>query len=392
MVNYDSGSSISFCHGERSQPEAGAAWPSHGFNREIATPFGLAMTHTMKHIFSLTVFLIISSGLGCALNKVNKEPTIRVSISNTRVHEIPLETYVMGVLSKEVPNDWPLETLKAQAVASRTYVLYRKEHPRDNRFDVAADTSDQVFEKKRHYSPSIEQAVHETEGEILEYEGKIFESFFHSCCGGVSETADHVWKTNDVSPLESLHKDPYCSNAPSAHWDYSISRENLGKILHEKNNLEKSSNWSLEVSQRDDQGRVQEISIIPGNNLVLTGKDFRDLLGPANIKSTLFEITSTEDPFVFSGKGSGHGVGLCQWGAKGMGDEGKSYREILEFYYPESQIRSQRKPQKEVEVMESIPPPSELEQDESNKEPIKKGKRRHQNGVEWLIESLPKNP
>ena len=353
----------------------------------------------MKSILSYALVLWIAACLGCATGPSSKGPIIRVFTEKARVHEVPLETYVMGVLSKEVPNDWPLETLKAQAVASRTYVLYRKEHPRDNRFDVTSDTSDQVFEKKRHYPATIKQAVRETEGETLEYEGKSFEAFFHSCCGGMSESADHVWKISDVPPLESIHpvnsihNDPYCNQAPSAHWEYSISRENLAQILHEKNNLKKSSNWSLEISGRDDQGRVVEISISMGdqkNPPTFTGKDFRDLLGPTNIKSTLFEITSTEDPFVFSGRGSGHGVGLCQWGAKGMGDTGKSYREILEFYYPGAQSRTV---QNKAEILpQPMETPEEKMEDQTEEEPVKKGKRSRQNGVEWLIESLPKNP
>ena len=281
---------------------------------------------------------------GCATPNVPAHGApIRVGIQDAgaektafQLHEIPMERYVAGVLEKEVHGGWPLEALKAQAVATRTYALYRKEKPRDTRFDVLSDTSDQVFEKSRGHSPAIVQAVTETEGETLTYRGKVFQTFFHSCCGGMSESADQVWPGVAVPPLQGIHQDPYCSTCPPAHWEYRISREDLQRTLVE-NGYQANGTWEIEITGTDESGRVTEISLLPSKTRIQATK-FRQLIGNTNLKSTLFEISTSNDPIVFSGRGAGHGVGLCQWGAKGMADDGRTYREILEFYYPGAEI------------------------------------------------------
>lgn len=288
-------------------------------------------------LFSISS-IIISLG-GCAGNLPKSGVPVRVvSESGTKVHEIPLERYLVGVLEKEVVGTWPIEALKAQAVASRTYALYRKAHPRGERFDLAADTSDQVFQKKRRHSPAIIEAVRETEGETLQFNGGILQAFFHSCCGGKSERADGVWQGIDASPLLSLHEDPYCAFCPRNSWEVVIPRQELTRLLTENGN-DVGDDWRMEITERDDSGRVREVGFrSSGSNLTIPGARFRETIGYTRLPSTLFEIQDAGDAVVFTGRGSGHGVGLCQWGAKGMAEEGKTYREILEFYYPSAVI------------------------------------------------------
>lgn len=282
------------------------------------------------------IFLIMPLA-GCAGNLPSRGEPIRVaSQRQTKIQEIPLETYLVGVLEKEVVGTWPIEALKAQAVASRTYALYRKQHPRDERFDVTSDTRDQVFQKKRRQSPAVVQAVLETEGETLNFNGGILQAFFHSCCGGMSEQADQVWQGITTPPLLTVHPDPFCSACPRSRWEYPISRKELEDRLRENGHPLKDG-WKIEITKRDDSGRVLEIRF-PDDGISFSGAKFREILGYTKLPSTLFEITDAEDPVVFVGRGSGHGVGLCQWGAKGMADEGKTYREILQFYYPGAEI------------------------------------------------------
>lgn len=282
-----------------------------------------------RTLFLLPLLLILPLLLaaGCASSLPAGGVPIRVAHPKG-VQEFPLERYVVGVLAKEVVSDWPLEALKAQAVASRTYVLYRKAHPRAPEYDVEADTRDQVFENKRRYPKAILAAVRETEGEVLQHEGQAFESFFHSCCGGMSERADQVWPGTGVPPVEEVHQDPYCSACPRDRWEFQISRGELGEILS-------LPFEEVAVTGRNESGRVTEITFQSGKEkIAMDGVALRQKVGDDKIRSTLFEIAGAGDPVVFSGRGSGHGVGLCQWGAKGMADRGKSYHEILEFYYP----------------------------------------------------------
>ncbi len=296
----------------------------------------------MVKLNRLLLCSILPFSLGCASGGPSSGGPVRVAVQKNKIQDVPLERYIMGVLEKEMSPDWPLESLKAQAVASRTYVLYRKAHPRHEKYDVVSNTADQVYEKKGHYHRSVIEAVSATEGQVLKYDGKILEAFFHSACGGMSERADHVWPGVDSPPLLNVHEDPYCSSAPSSHWTYQLSRGDLSNLLNQ-NGYALKDDWQLEVDHRDDMGRVKTISLIEGTKKTsLPATTFRQLIGNSHLKSTLFEIEDSEDPVIFSGRGSGHGVGLCQWGAKGMADSGMSYRDILEFYYPGSELEGPR--------------------------------------------------
>lgn len=236
---------------------------------------------------------------------------------------MPLERYIVGVLDQEVLPDWPLEALKAQAVASRTYALYRKEHPSQPEFDLEATTRDQLFSAKKNYPPPLIKAVEETTGEVLRYAGVILPAFFHSSCGGVSEKASALWPGVTPPPLNTIHEDPFCEASPRAHWIYEIPKE-LG---------------GLQVLERSETGRVETILIEKDHqDEELSGNAFREKLGFDKVRSTLFDIEGEEGKLVLVGRGSGHGVGLCQWGAKEMAEQGRSYREILEFYYPGAEI------------------------------------------------------
>jgi stage II sporulation protein D len=289
----------------------------------------------IRIILSLLTSLLISISSGCGGTVPGKGVPIRVgSQESSKVYELPLERYLIGVLEKEVAGTWPMEALKAQAVASRTYALYRKANPRHERFDLTADTSDQVFQQKRRHSDAVVQAVQETEGETLDFDGEIFQAFFHSCCGGMSERADQVWAGIKTPSLLTTHGDPYCNACPRNHWEYQMPREELTDLLRE-NGYPLREDWKIEIAKRDESGRVSEIRFGEDSDLPLSGTKLREIVGYTKLPSTLFEIKDSEnDRIVFSGKGSGHGVGLCQWGAKGMAEEGKNYREILEFYYP----------------------------------------------------------
>lgn len=304
----------------------------------------------MKRTFWVWLIFGALPVLSCATHQVPAQGGgIRVGqLKNDELHlrEIPLERYVAGVLEKEVHGNWPMEALKAQAVATRTYALYRKVNPRDALFDVLSDTTDQVFESDEGHSPAIVRAVLETEGETLQHGGKIFQAFFHSCCAGRSERADEVWPGAFPEPLLSLHNDPYCAACPPARWEYRI---------------DKGEFESITISERDTSGRVRTVLVSSpsGKSRTMAGIELRRVLGNTFLKSTLFEISPQDDAIVFEGRGAGHGVGLCQWGAKGMAETGKNYREILDFYYPGAEVagpstETPAAPSSEKEIIEEF--------------------------------------
>ncbi len=308
--------------------------------------YGIKMMKSISLLlFSLTFHFSCASVMTYMGHSDTSNPTIKVVLENKKIISIPLEKYVLGVLSKEVPEDWPLEAIKAQAVASRTYAMYRKAHPRDAKYDVSATTADQVFDKKHKYANSFLQALQETKGEVLTYQGQPFEAFFHSACGGASEKASHVWPGTYPPSVESVHEDHFCIAAPHFNWTYTISEETLENILTDKG-YTLPKDWNIGIDKRDEFGRVQTLTIESNaekyrkkkSSQVLNSNTLREMVGYAHIQSTFFDMSDDENGIVFTGKGSGHGVGLCQWGAKGQAEEGKSYREILTFYYPESDL------------------------------------------------------
>lgn len=292
--------------------------------------------------FSCCCVLILLFGCSPALGP---STTVRVAIRSghsVTIKKLPLEKYLMGVLASEIPADWPLEAVKAQAVASRSYALYRKNHPRSEKYDLEASTHDQVFGKKIKNRRLFAQALHETANQVLAENDQILPAFFHSCCGGFSEKGPEVWPEVANQSVSHSRGDPYCENCPRYHWELQLSLSELNDLVSP--NLEnRKPIVSIDIESRNESGRVTSLVLHTKDHKTfhMAAPKFREAIGFTRLLSTLFDIThedSEDSKLWFRGKGAGHGVGLCQWGAKGMADAGKSYQEILEFYYPGAQL------------------------------------------------------
>ncbi|MDO8462647.1 MAG: SpoIID/LytB domain-containing protein [Deltaproteobacteria bacterium] len=280
--------------------------------------------------------------IGCATTQApqralfQEETTIRVALQKEplKVSEIGLEEYLMGVLGGEIPREWPLEVLKAQAVAARTYTLYRKQNPRSEFYDLESTVEDQVFGPTGKKDKKIHQAVSETWGEVLKKGEEPFTAYYHSCCGGRLEEASTIWAKGE----EPFVTDSYCTACPSYSWEEEISKSELVSLLADWG-LEADRPWSLKISLTTQSGRAKELVLTTSSGTKkISTNDFRRRLGYQRIKSNWFEIEEKEEVYLFRGHGSGHGVGLCQWGAKGMAEQGLTYQEILKFYYPDTTI------------------------------------------------------
>ncbi len=305
----------------------------------------------MKKKISFIVFLLISAVAGgCSLSQqavrssdeikaIDEEPIIRVLVAGRRRHhhvlKVPMETYLAGVIGNEMSRRWPVEALKAQAVAARSYALYRmKEARREGRkFDLVATQGDQVFRQRDIKNNYLASIVAQTRGEVLWANGGVVQAFYSSTCGGLSRSAEAAGLSEN-SPIAGFRKDSYCKRSPFRSWVVSTTLDDLTNLFRKKGyNVEDLKD--IRIKSKDKGGYVKAVEIADARGeRSLSGDQFRSLMGSMRLKSLLFDLRSEEDEIHFVGHGFGHGVGMCQYGAERMATQGKKYRTILSKYYP----------------------------------------------------------
>ena len=249
-----------------------------------------------------------------------------------------LKKYICGVLKGEVSYKWPLETLKAQAVVARTYTFNQIEKGRYLQDSI----SHQVYRSGNDVPSSIRQAVEETKNEVVIYQGKLATVFYHSSSGGHTVDIVDVWPGSPNFSYLCGVKDPYSHNPGKYYpWYRSFKLDKLSRKFTGSGKIK-----NLKILKRDNSGRVKELVILEKkSSRSLTGKEFRHIMN-LDLKqtdkdyfpSTLFSLQVKGGNVEFRGYGSGHGVGLSQWGAKKMAEEGNSYDEILQYYFPGTEI------------------------------------------------------
>lgn len=277
------------------------------------------------------------------------------------INEVGLEDYLAGVLGREVAASWPIEALKAQAVSSRTRVLYQREVARrsNQRFDVQSDVRDQVYGgvPAGAEAKNLFDAVRATAGQVLTYNGVIFKNYFSSTCGGMTENAARVFKEDPMHYPPGVPC-PYCQASPVYTWKHRVSKAEVQKRIQQHTTDKIGDIIAITVTNPDAAGHGEGV-VVKHSNGATTFPDankFRTtVLGRGDVKfwkdgawhdaserelhrefilSTAFTAKIEGDAIEFSGRGWGHAVGMCQFGAKGMADAGKNYREILLFYHP----------------------------------------------------------
>jgi stage II sporulation protein D len=252
------------------------------------------------------------------------------------VNEINLEDYIKGVLYHEVSHRWPMEAIKAQAIASRTYAFYQVQENAHRHYHLYSDVSSQVYNGVYAERYRTNSAVDQTKGRVLLWKGKPVPAFFHSTCGGHTENASSLWKV-DLPPLAGTECS-YCKNSPHFSWDYDMEIGTLEEALKSAGYMVGSS-YSVNIVSRNRSRRVDSV-IIKGHNYSesIKAKDLRHLVGPLLLKSTNFNVSVKNGRIYFKGKGWGHGVGMCQWGAFAMAKKKKTADEILAYYYPGAKV------------------------------------------------------
>ena len=254
------------------------------------------------------------------------------------VNQINLEDYIKGILYHESSHYWPMEALKAQAIVSRTYAVYQMQENSARDFDVTSDVYSQVYGGSTSERYRTNKAAEETRGIIVTYQGKTFPTYFHATCGGHTEDASMLWNIN-IPPLKGLPCD-FCKDSPHYNWHYVVF---IGELREQLKNSGYSLGMIKEINilGRDNSGRITELNITTDRNeLKISAKDLRNIAGPNLIRSTKFNVRIEGQDAIFEGTGWGHGVGLCQWGAYFMAKQGRNALEILQYYYPGTDVKA----------------------------------------------------
>lgn len=263
---------------------------------------------------------------------------------------LPIEEYLAGVIPSEMPLNWPAEALKAQAVAARSFALRMAATRRSKSFDLDSTVYDQVhrFAEDLALHPEkqdkLKKVITETSGQVLRDErDRILKAFYSADCGCNSEDPKYVW--GEVSSFTAV-RDPTCGKRKIKEWQYVIQRKDLRARLLSFFKLPADAVMkTLQIGQRSPSGRVSSVVAViedGGNsvNNMLSAQDFRRVVGFEKIRSTDFSIQWLADELHIRGQGVGHGVGLCQYGARSLAQAGTKYEDILKTYYPKAKISS----------------------------------------------------
>jgi stage II sporulation protein D len=248
------------------------------------------------------------------------------------INELDVEDYLEGVVPIEISSKWHPEALKVQAIISRTYALYQRQLNLGKEYDVQATTADQVYEGRDKEDPATNQAIAETRGLVLTFEGQLILSAYHSTSAGPTENAAEVWGM-DLPYLKGVSC-PFDQNSPYYQWSKSIPMDAVQKAFSTAG-YSIGTIASITPFRWTEAGRISQIRLIHSQGeLILKAGDLRRILGYTELPSAHFQIEKIGREIQIRGNGYGHGVGLCQWGAKEMAEMGYKFDRILKYYYP----------------------------------------------------------
>jgi stage II sporulation protein D len=246
------------------------------------------------------------------------------------VNVVDLEQYLAGLVNSEISSTWPMEAIKAQVVAARTYALWKK-RTSEKSYHLESTTEDQVYRGAAREDAVSVRAVRETRGIVMTCKNELIPAYYHSCCGGRTDSAKDIKDRDVPSTRSTVCK--WCTGSPRYRWTYEISAKKTARLLSSWADIGKTVT-DMRPLRRTIGGRIVELSIRGDEAAVtLSGEDLRRALGFSNVKSTRFEVSVAHGRARFSGTGFGHGIGACQWGMRGMADAGYTWDRILKHYY-----------------------------------------------------------
>lgn len=313
----------------------------------------------------------------------------------TVVNEIGIEAYLESVISSEMSANAGKNLLEAHAVVSRSWLLCQLENrnrpgngahewrkstltsgqtvdelvcwydrEQHSHFDVCADDHCQRYQGiTRQTNKNVREAVAATRGLVLTFGGKICDARFSKCCGGITERFENCWENSPKEYLVHLRDSDggsdFCDTTDEVvlrqvlnsydmetkdfyRWQVSYSGEELGRLIHEKSGVAVGEVLALNPLERTEAGRITRLLIEGSLQSVIVGKELeiRRWLSHSHLRSAIFDVSRSSDGrFVLTGRGWGHGVGMCQIGAAVMGAKGYTWREITAHYFPKTEVR-----------------------------------------------------
>lgn len=281
------------------------------------------------------------------------------------VVDMPIEAYVPGVLTHELLRDWPRQTYACQAVVARSYAVHERERSRraGRAWDVEDTTADQVFGGLTKLRVP-QEATQETRGMIITWRGEVLRAYYSSTCGGRAGSAAEVWTTaedfefNKAEPIQGKPREHYCQRATRYRWEVTRTDDDISQRLraygrmrnldfakvgrirqitvNERNEAERPTSYRV-IDDRGDDYIVKAEDARAGFNYAVTGLE--PVVRDKNmVLSGDFEADIWANTVKFRGRGWGHGVGMCQWCAKGMADSGKDWAEMVKTFYPGAEV------------------------------------------------------
>jgi len=277
------------------------------------------------------------------MDTVSGVPLLRVYVAQEqRYEEMDIETYIEGVLAGEMRNDWPMEALKAQAILARTFTLkfVSEKQSKYENADISTDIAEAQAYNESAVNDRIRRAVAETKGMVLSCGGQLPYAWFHAHSGGMTETAkagleyaqDEPAYTQSVEGMES-------DKAPTTvkNWTARFSAREVGEACA-KTGVETGPVESISIGEKAPSGRVLTLLV---NNMHVSAPKLRLQLDSTRFKSAMLsEVTVQDGEVVLRGTGYGHGVGMSQWGAYGMAEQGSTAEQIVQHYFKGVEIVS----------------------------------------------------
>lgn len=267
-----------------------------------------------------------------------QEPSLQVFIQEENTtQEMKLEDYIKNVVAGEIKNDWPDEAIKAQAIIARTFVLNfidEKGHSKHGKAHISTDIEEAQAWNPQDVNQKIEKAVEDTRGQVMVYDGKYAQGWFHSNAAGMTATAKEGLNYKKDNPpyikvVESPDDSPEIPD-DEKDWEYWVSKD---KVIEALNSMGKEIKdfGSVTIGEKGESGRAITLSF---EDTKVSAPDFRIAIGSTEMKSTLLDLAELQgDQVIFKGRGYGHGVGMSQWGAYTMAMDGKKAEDIISHYF-----------------------------------------------------------
>lgn len=274
-----------------------------------------------------------------SLNQDESEPVLKVyDVKTKQITEMGLENYIQGVLAGEIFNSWPLEALKAQAILARTYTLYFLQNitSKYEGADISNDISEAQAYDASKINDNIIKAVEETRGIVATTDDGLIQAWFHSNSGGKTTKAVYGLNYLDNENYTKITDSPETNeNSENYEWTQTFTKSEVLSALREMG-VSVSTITSFDIGEKDESGRALTLKI---GSSEFSANTFRSKIGSTKMKSTkLNNIIVSSNSISISGNGYGHGVGMSQWGAKILAEQGKTAEEIIMHYFDNIQI------------------------------------------------------